>query len=153
MTENLGRRAELRPAHPEDFDYCARLYFEGMENIIKELNLNVDAHAAAFRKSWDVTQVRIIILDRTDIGWMQSFVKDEALFLGQLFVDGASRRQGIGTEVVKTLIEEAARAGQALTLGVVKTNPALQLYERLGFRTTHEDERKFYMRRDWRVSR
>ena len=84
---------------------------------------------------------------------MQSFVKDEALFLGQLFVDGASRRQGIGTEVVKTLIEEAARAGQALTLGVVKTNPALQLYERLGFRTTHEDERKFYMRRDWRVSR
>ena len=85
MTENLGRRAELRPAHPEDFDYCARLYFEGMENIIKELNLNVDAHAAAFRKSWDVTQVRIIILDRTDIGWMQSFVKDEALFLGQLF--------------------------------------------------------------------
>ena len=55
--------------------------------------------------------------------------------------------------MVKTLIEEAARAGQALTLGVVKTNPALQLYERLGFRTTHEDERKFYMRRDWRVPR
>jgi ribosomal protein S18 acetylase RimI-like enzyme len=55
--------------------------------------------------------------------------------------------------VVKGLIEEAARAGQSLTLGVVKTNPALRLYERLGFRTTHEDERKFYMRRDWRVPR
>ena len=148
MTENLAARTALRPARSEDFDYCARLYFEGMESIIKELNLKMDAHAASLRRSWDVTQVRIITLDGTDIGWLQSFVKDDALFLGQLFVDGALRRQGIGSEVLKGLIEEAAKAGQALTLGVVKTNPALRLYERLGFRTTHEDERKFYMRRD-----
>lgn len=80
-------------------------------------------------------------------------MKDDALFLGQLFVDGALRRQGIGSDVVKGLIEEAARAGRTLTLGVVKTNPALRLYERLGFETTHEDERKFYMRHDCRVRR
>jgi ribosomal protein S18 acetylase RimI-like enzyme len=51
-------------------------------------------------------------------------------------------------EVVRALIEEAAEAGRAVTLGVTKTNPATRLYERLGFRTTDEDERKFYMRRD-----
>jgi hypothetical protein len=34
---------------------------------------------------------------------------------------------------------------------VVKTNPALRFCERLGFRITHEDERKFYMRHDCRV--
>src|SRR6516225_11929928 len=50
MTQNLATRTALRPAHPEDFNYCARLYFEGMENIIKELNLNMDAHAAGFRR-------------------------------------------------------------------------------------------------------
>jgi ribosomal protein S18 acetylase RimI-like enzyme len=148
MTEHLTPRMPLRPARPEDFDYCARLYFEGMDNIIKELNLNMDAQVAGFRQRWDVGQVRIITLDGTDIGWLQSFVKDDALFLGQLFVDGALRRQGIGTGVVKGLIEEAARASRAVTLGVVRTNPALRLYERLGFRTTHEDARKFYMRRD-----
>jgi ribosomal protein S18 acetylase RimI-like enzyme len=148
MTENLATRTALRPARPEDFDYCARLYFEGMENIIKELNLNMDAQVAGFRQRWDVTQVRIITLDGMDIGWLRSFVTDDALFLGQLFVDDALRRLGIGTEVVTGLIEEAARAGRACTLGVVKTNPALRLYERLGFRTTHEDERKFYMRYD-----
>ena len=144
----LGALLPKLPARPEDFDYCARLYFEGMDNIIKALNLNKDAQVADFRQRWDVGQVRVITLDATDIGWLQSFVKDDALFLGQLFVDGALRRQGIGTEVVKGLIEEAARASQAVTLGVVKTNPALRLYERLGFRTTHEDARKFYMRRD-----
>jgi ribosomal protein S18 acetylase RimI-like enzyme len=119
-----------------------------MEKIIQELNLNMDAQVAGLRQRWDVTQVRIITLDGTDIGWLQSFEKDDALFLGQLFVDGALRQRGIGTEVVKALIEEATRAGRAMTLGVAKTNPALRLYERLGFRTTHEDERKFYMRRD-----
>jgi ribosomal protein S18 acetylase RimI-like enzyme len=138
----------LRPARSEDFDYCARLYFGGMDKIVKELNLNTDAQVAALRQRWNVTQVRVITLDGTDIGWLQSFEKDDALFLGQLFVDDALRRRGIGTEVVKALIEEAARAGRAMTLGVVKTNPALRLYERLGFRTTHGDERKFYMRRD-----
>jgi ribosomal protein S18 acetylase RimI-like enzyme len=119
-----------------------------MENIIKELNLDVAAHTAGFRQRWDVTQVRIVTLDGKDIGWLQSFVRDDALFLGQLFVDKSLRGQGIGTELVKGLIEEAASAGRSVTLGVVKTNSALRLYGRLGFRTTHEDERKFYMRRD-----
>ena len=148
MTAHLVPRTALRPAGAEDFDYCAGLYFEGMENIIKKLNLNMDAQPAGFRQRWDEAQVRITTLDWTDIGWFQSFVKEGALFLAQLFVDRALRGQGIGTAVVKALIEEAARADRALTLGVVKTNPALPLYQRLGFRVTHEDERKFYMRRD-----
>jgi GNAT superfamily N-acetyltransferase len=148
MTEHLSPQPALRPGRAEDFGYCARLYFEGMENIIRDLNLNKDAQVATFRQRWDVGQVRIITLDGTDIGWLQSFMKDDALFVGQLFVDSAWRRHGIGMEVVKGLIEEATRAGRAVALGVVKTNPALRLYERLGFRTTHEDARKFYMRRD-----
>jgi ribosomal protein S18 acetylase RimI-like enzyme len=143
-------RTVLRPARPEDFYYCARLYFEGMESTIKELNLDMDGQIAGFRQRWNVTQVRIITLDGADIGWLQSFVEDDTLFLGQLFVDRTLRGRGIGTQLIKGLIEEAARAGRAVTLGVVKSNPALRLYERLGFGTTHEDERKFYMRRDFR---
>lgn len=153
MTEFLTAGMALRPARPEDFDYCARLYFEGMDNIIEELNQNMDTHVAGFRQRWDPGQVRIITRDEADIGWLQSFEKGGAVFLAQLFIERHLRQRGIGTGVVKWLIEEAARGGQALTLGVVKTNPALRLYERLGFRTTHEDGRKFYMRHDWRVPR
>ena len=73
---------------------------------------------------------------------------DGPLLLGVPVVDTPFQRKGIGTEVVNALIEDADRAGQAVTLGVVKTNPALRLYERLGFRITHDDSRKFYMRRE-----
>src|SRR5262245_18041314 len=146
ITNNLTTQTALRPARPKD--YCARLYFEGMERAVKELNVDMDEVIAGFRQRWDATQVRIVMLDGTDVGWLQSFIVDDALFLAQLFVDRTLRGRGIGTALVNGLIEEGARAGRAVTLGVVKTNPALRLYERLGFRTTHEDERKFYMRRD-----
>jgi GNAT superfamily N-acetyltransferase len=141
-------RPHFRPAYPEDFTYCTRLYFAGMKAIINELSLNVDAQFNSLRQRWDVTQVRIITLNGADVGWVQSIVDNGALFLGELFVAGPFQNRGIGTEVVNTLIEEAARAGMALTLGVVKTNPALRLYERLGFQVTHDDDRKFYMRRE-----
>jgi GNAT superfamily N-acetyltransferase len=126
MTEHLAPRITFRPAGPGDFDYCAGLYFEARENIIKKLNLNIEAHLAGFRQRWDERQVMTITLDGAKIDWFQSFVKEDARFLAQLFVDRALRGQGIGTAVVKALIEEAVRADRALTVGVVKTNPALR---------------------------
>jgi GNAT superfamily N-acetyltransferase len=141
-------RISFRPARPHDFDYCAKLYFAPMERTIQELNLDMAAHAASFRQRWEPTQVKIITLDGNDIGWFQSTTQGDAFFLAQLFVDAPFQGRGIGTAVMNRIIGEAARAGQAVTLGVVKTNPALRLYERLGFKITHEDDRKFYMRRE-----
>jgi ribosomal protein S18 acetylase RimI-like enzyme len=112
------------------------------------LKLDRDAQTASFRRQWEVTQVRIITLDGADIGWLQATTRDGSFYLGQLFVDAALQRRGLGTEVMNRLIGEATRAHQAITLGVVKTNPAKRLYERLGFHTTHENDRKFYMRRE-----
>jgi ribosomal protein S18 acetylase RimI-like enzyme len=138
----------FRPAHADDFDYCADLYFAAMGETIRELGLDSVAHRAGFRQRWEPQEVRIIVRDGTDIGWLHSDIRGDALFLGQLFVDAPFRRQGIGTQVLNHLIGEATRARQAMTLGVVKSNPARRLYERLGFRVTHEDERKLYMRRE-----
>jgi GNAT superfamily N-acetyltransferase len=141
-------RITLRPAYAHDFDYCASLYFSGMKAIIQELNLDMAAQADGFRQQWELTQVRIIKLDGVDVGWLQSNTIGDTVFLAQLFVDGPFQRQGIGTQVMNYLIGEATRVRQAVTLAVVKINPALRLYERLGFRITHEDDRKFSMRRD-----
>jgi ribosomal protein S18 acetylase RimI-like enzyme len=141
-------RTVLRPAHPQDFNYCAALYFAGMESTIRGLNLDRAAQCAGLRQRWNAPEVQIITLDGVDVGWLQTMATDDALFLAQLFVERAFQRRGIGTEVMTRLIAQAERASRAVTLGVVKTNPAFRLYQRLGFRVTHEDERKFYMRRE-----
>jgi GNAT superfamily N-acetyltransferase len=138
----------LRPAVSQDFEYCKRLYFTGMKKIIEELGLDMAAQAASFLQNWDLAEVRIIAVGNSDVGWLQSSVRDDGLFVAQLFVDDPFQGQGIGTEVMNRLIGEASRLNQAVRLAVVKTNPALRLYERLGFHITHEDDRKFYLKRN-----
>ena len=74
--------------------------------------------------------------------------RGNALFIAQLFVETRFQRRGIGTEVMNRILIKARAEGRPITLGVVKSNPARRLYERLGFRITHEDNRKFYMKRE-----
>jgi GNAT superfamily N-acetyltransferase len=148
MLTGMPLQIALRPALIRDLDFCKRLYFAGMKRIIEELNLDKAAQAVSFRQQWELAQVRVITLDGADIGWVQTSTHDDGFFIAQLFVDDPFQRRGIGTQVMKRLIGEAARANQPVRLNVVKINPALRLYERLGFHTTHEDDRKFYMKRD-----
>lgn len=138
----------FRPAVPADFSYCERLYFAEMDYINRALNLDMDVQVASFRRQWDVTQVRVITLDGADIGWLQTMTHEGACFLGQNVYRRAPPKARYGTEVMRHLIDEATRAGQPVTLAVVKINPAKRLCDRLGFRVVHDDERKFYMRRE-----
>jgi GNAT superfamily N-acetyltransferase len=138
----------LRPAHAQDFAFCQRLYFEGMREVIETLRLDMARQHQSFARQWQVAEVRIIKMADQDIGWMQSTLAEGAIFLGQLYLDGCFQRQGIGGRLVQALIDEAGQGGRAIILGVVKINPARRLYERLGFRITHEDQYKFYMRRE-----
>lgn len=137
----------LRRACNEDFGFCAQLYSAAMAKIFRDLNLDAAKQVANLRHLWDVAQVRIISLDGADAGWMQCAAREDGLYLEQIFVDAPFRRRGIGTRVINGLIAQATHAGQPVTLVVVKNNPALRLYERLGFRIADEDDRKFYMMR------
>ena len=137
----------FRSAQSQDFAFCERLYFEGMDKIISQLDLDMARQRENFARQWQVAETRIITLAGQDIGWLQTKPADDAIFLGQLYLVGGFQRQGIGSRVLEMLIEEARRVRKDVTLGVVKINPARRLYARFGFAVTHEDEYKLYMRR------
>jgi GNAT superfamily N-acetyltransferase len=113
----------LRPALTQDFEYCKRLYFSGMNKIIEELNLDRTAQAVGLQQQWILTEVHIITLDGSDVGWLQTKTQDAGLFVAQLFVDAPVQRQGIGTEVMNRLIADAARANHAVLLGRCENQP------------------------------
>ena len=48
------------------------------------------------------------------------------------------RGQGLGGALLRDLTDEAGRAGKAMSIYVEKTNPAMRLYERLGFTRIEE---------------
>jgi len=113
-------KIELRPAITQDFEYCERLYLYGTKNIIEELNLDPAAQASSFRALWALPQVRIISVDNSDVGWLQSTMRDDGLFFARLFVEGPSQGHGIGTEVMHRLIDEATALNQTMRPAVVK---------------------------------
>lgn len=138
----------LRAAVDADFEACRRTYFAEMDWVNERMGLKRDDQESMFRKLWDPAQVCIIQADGVDVGWLQTVVSKSEHMLGQIFVDAPFQRRGIGTEVLRRIIEEASGRGLPVRLAVVKFNPSRRLYERLGFRVTHEDDRKVYMSRD-----
>jgi ribosomal protein S18 acetylase RimI-like enzyme len=140
----------LRPAHSDDFKFCRQMYYECMGWIIERLfGWDQARENAKFAKHFKLDEVEIVVVDGRDAGWLQAQTDAGAITLGQIYVSPALQRRGIGTEILKRLLARARREGKAVTLSVVKINPASHLYERHGFRTTHEDENKFYMRWDF----
>lgn len=138
----------LRPACNEDFAFCVKLYLSAMANVIRDLKLDPAKQEENLRHLWVADQVQIVMCDGADAGWIQVAVQDSTLHLEQIFVDAPFRGRGIGTRLITDLIDQATRARQPMTLAVVRSNRALKLYERLGFRIIDEDDRKFYMKRE-----
>jgi ribosomal protein S18 acetylase RimI-like enzyme len=145
-------RIALRPARSGDEEFARRLYAETMRETTERLFGWDDARErATFQRQYDPAEVRIIVADDRDVGWIQVQSGDVALNLRQFYVAPEFQRRGIGTIILKALIAEAESREQAITLSVVKGNPAQHLYEAHGFRVTHDDTYKHYMRRDLRT--
>ena len=101
-----------------------------------------------FAQFFRLDEVRIITADEQDVGWIQEQVDDTTINLGSFYVMPMMQRRGIGTQVLQMLLARARNQSKAITLAVVKINPALRFYEKHGFRITHEDQHKFYLRAD-----
>lgn len=57
----------------------------------------------------------------------------------------ADRGQGIGTELLKELIDTASQRYGGISLSVVGDNPAMRLYEKLGFQIVEPDGASYTM--------
>jgi GNAT superfamily N-acetyltransferase len=149
LSSTVTPHIALRPAQAADLAFCRRITHDTMRWVVEQLfGWNEAQQVEKFARQWNADEVRIITVATEDAGWLQTAPVEDAVFLKQIYLDRPFQRQGFGTRVMQIIIDEAHRDGKAVTLGVVKINPARHLYERLGFRTTHEDEYKFYMRRE-----
>jgi len=145
----MNPSATLRPARDRDLAFCRRLYYEAMRPTIERIRAwREDREDAEFARQWSAAEVSIVVGEAGDIGWMQIARHDRDIFLNQIYLDASSRNRGIGTRLVQSLLHDADRQGLAVVLNVVKDNPALCLYERLGFRRIGEELHKFNLRRD-----
>lgn len=140
---------QLRAYQTRDFDFARQLYFETMRWAIERVFGWDQAHKEASFAGWfNPDEVNIIMANGVDVGWIQQREDDGAIFLGSIYVTPEMQGKGIGTRVIQMLLDSGRQRSQPVTLAVMKINRAIALYKRLGFRVTHEDEHKYYMRTD-----
>ena len=139
----------LRDACRTDFIFAQDVYFQTMRGIIERLfGWDQPTEERRFAQFFKTEETKIIVVDGRDVGWIAEQLDGINVNIGSLYVIPEMQRCGVGTSVLQLLMAHARRQSKGITLAVVKINPALRFYERNGFRITHEDELKFYLRAD-----
>jgi GNAT superfamily N-acetyltransferase len=140
----------LRSARPDDEDFLFELFRQTVGDELAMLGdamlrMQFKAQLLTYSAQFPAAEHQIIMLDERAIGRVlveRSESENRGVDIALL---REYRNGGIGKMLVQELLDEAARAGKPFRISVVKSNPALHLYQRLGFKTTGDTGTQFLM--------
>ena len=160
---SIGRLG-LRPEAPEDDDFLLALYESTRAAEMELTNWTADQRREFLRSQFQLQRTHyrryythatfdVITLDDVPIGRMYVHSGSSEIRLMEISIDPALRGRGIGTQLVQSVLAEAERLGKTVTLHVEPYNPALRLYQRLGFTIVEERGLNFLLERRSQVGR
>jgi ribosomal protein S18 acetylase RimI-like enzyme len=148
----------LRPFRPDDQEFLYTLYAStrlheiagfGWPTAQQEmfLRMQFNAQYRSYESAYPQAEHQIVEQDGEPIGRIMVLREKASVLLVDIALLTEHRGRGIGGELLRGLIRECARDAVPMRLQVLKTNPALRLYERLGFTCTGEDQ--MYIQMEW----
>jgi ribosomal protein S18 acetylase RimI-like enzyme len=144
------QRVTLRIATSEDKLFLGGLYFDSRRQEVAAfgwppaqqeffLRMQFDAQFRSYQAAFPAATDNIICLDGDPIGRILVDRNSKALHLIDIAILENHRGQGIGTTLIGHLLLECRSQGLPMHLQVLQANPALRLYQRLGFTQTTAD--------------
>jgi GNAT superfamily N-acetyltransferase len=97
------------------------------------INMQFMAQRRQYDISYPLGENKIILFDREPAGRLLVDRSEPMWTLVDIALLPAYQNRGIGTLLLDGLLREASAAGKSVKLHVVQSNPAKNLYERLGF--------------------
>ncbi|MBC3374872.1 GNAT family N-acetyltransferase [Pseudomonas sp. SWRI92] len=138
---------EWRAAEANDIEYARQLTCDNM--LPYYLRHDLLWQDEAFDLAWVIRQNWIIQRDGQALGFVSLSRDARALYIRELQIDKAFRRQGAGTWAIGQVWDLVGLERRpALRLTVFNDNPARALYERMKLRVVGEDECFLRMQRD-----
>jgi ribosomal protein S18 acetylase RimI-like enzyme len=137
----------LREATPEDGDFIYQLVEKTMRGYVEKLwgSFSEDYNRKHVAEAISSHSYSVVALGGADIGALAVERYDTHIQLTQLYILPSHQNRGIGTYLVRQLIEEAKHSDKPLRLRVLSVNPARRLYQREGFRVTSETPERYFM--------
>jgi ribosomal protein S18 acetylase RimI-like enzyme len=136
------RSVALRAVTPDDEPFLFEVFaatrldeFRFLEEQQKQSLIRMQYNAQRFQydEGFPQAESRIILLDDRPVGRMLVDESEREFVLVDIALLPQHRKSGIGTQLLKELLNRAVVARKPIRLHVLKSNPALRLYERLGF--------------------
>lgn len=97
------------------------------------VRMQFQAQHAWYQEHYGGAQLDLILADGIPVGRFYVHRRETEIRLMDISLLPAYRNGGIGTALLKELFAESAATGKPVTIHVEKYNPAMRLYERLGF--------------------
>ena len=137
----------FRPAAETDIDFLYALHVATMKEYVDKTWGWDDAfQRSAFWKNFIPDDVQIITHAGNDIGMLSFVEREDDVFLRSIEIHPAHQQRGIGTRTIQQIVHDAALKSKPTSLRVLKVNPAMRLYERLGFLEIEETQTHFIMK-------
>jgi ribosomal protein S18 acetylase RimI-like enzyme len=106
------------------------------------------ARAAHYAQHYPGMTRDVVVVDGVDAGQLLVDRWEREIRIVDVALLPEHRGGGAGTTLLRGLMAEAAAAGKALSIHVERMNPALKLYERLGFVPVADEG--VHLRMEWR---
>ena len=134
----------FRPITPEDEPLLLQVYASprleelaplgwSPEQQLAFLTQQFHAQHQHYQRHYAAAEFLVILLDGRPGGRLYVDRQEEALLIVDIALLPEYRGLGIGSHLLRALLDEAGAAGKPVRIHVEKFNPALRLYERLGF--------------------
>ena len=137
---------ELRPADANDRELRWLVQCRSMRPYVEATwGWDESFQREYFHRHYDERSCQIMSVDGTNAGVLAVEIHPDQVFLKTVALLPEFQGRGIGTEVIRHVIDQALRLGVSTRLQVLKVNPARRLYERLGFRMHAETATHFLM--------
>ena len=139
----------LRPATDADLPFLKHVYASTRqeelavtgwpeEQIDEFLDMQFEAQHTHYHTHYDDTDWNVIEVDGEPAGRLYVSRWPEQIRIVDIALTPKFRGRGIGTGLIRTLIEESNASGLPVRISVEFNNRARGLYERLGFRPIGE---------------
>jgi ribosomal protein S18 acetylase RimI-like enzyme len=97
------------------------------------LRQQFEAQDAWWRENYAAASFDVIAVDGEPVGRLYVHRGPSEIRIVDIALLPEHRGDGVGTLLLRDLLAEADAAGKSVTIHVERMNPALRLYERLGF--------------------
>ena len=134
-----------RPATLEDLSFLVSLRLRTIDPHIRAAGTQLTLVEHEARARSNLESCSIFVASGRPVGMMKVLRTPGLWNVDQFQIEPDLQRQGIGAQLMRTLQQEALQAKVRLALSVLKGNPALRLYERLGFKIVSETESIYAM--------